>query len=1050
MHSAGAELKVDRRTAAKVAAQVRDRLPHHVPGWKPHEKGPAEALIRIFGRFCELIINRLNQAPEKNFLAFLDLLGASPLPPQPARVPLTFYLAQKAEGATVPERTQVAAPPAAGEKDPVIFETEQELQVTAANLDSLYVKDPIHDTYTDGSKLLPSAAPSTGQAAVEPSLLSAFRGDKPIPHILYLGLKLPSPCPTLKQVRLGFGIEGGPAASAAGRSVAWEAVQKAPPPPAAGASPSTVPEDERFTVIPLKPSSDTTADLTKNGDVVFDNFVPVPEVEVNGVQSQWLRCRFLTPPEKETHLPAAAPAPESRTLKSVSVHIEIERSGLQIEQAFANAVAIDLSKEFLPFGVRPKLGDTFYLASAEAFSLANSTVTLHFDLVNPASRTTEPSIPAAQPRGIKLVWEFWDGQAWARLGTSQPKGVTGIHDVAAGFSDDTEAISETGDVTFKFPSVPQQTIVNGQKNRWVRVRIAGGDYGEEAHLERDPAKWDKDNPAKMVVPATLAPPIVAAANVHYVLASDSVPEAVLSYEDFRYITAPAARPGLRLLQPIDGTGPALYLGFNEPASQSLASSNLTVYFGLANAPGSKVTSSPLPLNLKAVLWEYWSGISQRWTQFTVRDGTNGFRGSGTIPFLTPPDFLPREEFGRERHWLRVVRSDNTSDFDPTLASVLLNTTMAVQAVTVANEVLGSSNGKPDQIFHTIHSPVLEGQILQVLEPTMPSVEATELIKGEEGEDAVSPLMNPFSKREEIWVRWHLVDKFDASGPQNRHYFLNRLTGEVKFGDGEHGRIPPALAGNVRMKYYRSGGGTRGNQPPNSIKQLRTTIPFIERAENLVGASGGADAESRSALLDRAPRGVRHGRRAVTAEDFEDLTFLASPAAGRVRCVPLRDLAADPDAERQVPGVISLIVVPRSSDPKPLPSLELCDRIRDFLDGHRLLTADLVLVSPDYVAIRVETELAVTDPNSASDVERAASHELRRFLHPLTGGTGSGWDFGQLPAESDLYARLEGVRGVSHVRRLTIVRIPDRPGGEATSRFLICSGDPHKVTVTLEE
>jgi hypothetical protein len=1033
---------VDSRTAADLAAHVRELLPQYVPGWRKNK--PGEALIRVFARFGEIIVDRLNQAPEKNLLAFLDLLGATPLPPQPARVPLTFYLAQKAGGATVPKHTQVAAPPAPGEKDPVIFETEQELQVTAANLDSLFVKDPIRDTYTDGRQLLSLALPPSGQMAAAPTPLSAFRGDKPIPHILYLGLRLPSPCPALKELRLSFGLEGPATASAAGRSAVWEAVQKVLPPPAVGAAPSAIPEDERFTVVPLEPSSDGTADLTKSGQVVFENFAPVPEVEVNGIRSQWLRGRFLAPPAKKTDLPAASAASESRILKSVSVHIEIERAGLHLDRAFANAVPVELTKEFFPFGGRPKLGDTLYLASREAFSLTNSVVTLHFELLNPASGTGEPSIPAAQPRATKLIWEFWDGETWARLGTTESERMVRIRDEATNFSDTTKAFSETGDVSFKFPSLPKPTTVNGQENYWVRARIAGGDYGAEAHWVQDPAK------GVVVVSATLAPPILATSAVNYVLASDSTPEAILSYEDFRYTPAPADAQGLKLLQPTEGSGPALYLGFAAPPAQSLASSTLTVYFGLASSPAGKAASPPSPSGPAALAWEYWNGFTQTWKNFAVHDDTNGFRGSAAIPFLAPAGFSTGKEFGRERYWLRALKADKAGDFDPVLGRVLLNTTMAVQAATVAGEVLGSSNGKPDQTFRTVRAPVLEGQTLEVLAPTMPSAEAAELIRSEEGEDAVSRSLHPFSGREEIWVRWHSVDNFYASGPQSRHYVLNRLNGEVKFGDGEHGRIPPAFKGNIRMTRYRSGGGTQGNKPPGLIAQLRTTIPYVERAANLEAASGGADAETRSALLDRAPRAIRHRRRSVTAEDFEDMAFLASPAVGRARCVPLCDLAADPGAERQVPGVVSLIVVPRSTDPKPLPSLELCDRIRSFLDDHRLLTTDLVLVAAEYVAIRVETELAVTDPNTAGDVERTATDELRRFLHPLTGGSGGGWDFGRLPTESDLYALLEGIGGVSHVRQLTTVQIPDRPGAEMTSRFLIYSDDEHKVTVTLEE
>lgn len=579
-------LLVDKRNAAEVAAQVRDRLPHYVPGWKTREKGPGEALVRIFGRFCEIVIDRLNQAPEKNFLAFLDFLGASPLPPQPARAPLTFYLAQKAKGATVPARTQVAAAPAPGQQEPVIFETEQELQVTATNLDSLLIRDPIRDAYTDGSQILSRPLPVPDQIAVERKPLPAFRGEKPIPHILYVALRLPSPCPVFKKLRLTFGIDESAPASAPGRSVVWEAIQGVLPLPASGAPPSFVPEDERYTVIPLKPSSDATADLTRGGDVVFESFAPVPETEINGVRSRWLRCRFLAPNSKRD-LPAAPPGTESRTLKSVNVHYEIERAALRIDRAFANAVPVDLTKEFFPFGVRPKLGDTLYLASREAFSSTNAVVTLHFELLNPASETSQPPILAARPRAAKLIWEFWDGRTWARLGTGKSEPSAQIPDETTNFSDSTEALSDTGDVSFRFPSLPHPGTVNGQTNYWVRVRIAGGDYGAEAHWEQDPDK------GFVVVPATIAPPILSAATVNYVLATDSTPEAILSYEDFRY--TPVSSQGLKLFQPSDETHPALYLGFTPLPGQSLGSATLTVYFGLAESPAARRLLLPRPI-----------------------------------------------------------------------------------------------------------------------------------------------------------------------------------------------------------------------------------------------------------------------------------------------------------------------------------------------------------------------------------------------------------------------------------------------------------------------
>jgi hypothetical protein len=139
---------IDRRTAKVIAGQLYGLLKLYAPEWKgagePGDFG--NALVQIFARYGEIVIERLNRAPEKNLLAYLDMLGASLQPPQPARVPLAFALASGSTAdAVVPAGTQAAAPPAEGEIAPVIFETERELVVVAATLDKIFVREVVFD-----------------------------------------------------------------------------------------------------------------------------------------------------------------------------------------------------------------------------------------------------------------------------------------------------------------------------------------------------------------------------------------------------------------------------------------------------------------------------------------------------------------------------------------------------------------------------------------------------------------------------------------------------------------------------------------------------------------------------------------------------------------------------------------------------------------------------------------------------------------------------------------------------------------------------------------
>ena len=171
---------IDKRSYANLVAQST-QLAGQFSGWQPMSGGqpdPGLALIGVFGRFAELLIERLNRAPDKNYLAFLNLIGASPLPPRAARVPLTFHLATSSPvEALVPAGTLAAAPAADTDQGEVVFETERPLAITQAQLLAAYVSDTENDTY---SKRIDEA---TGQTDAP---FAVFVGDQPSPHQLYL------------------------------------------------------------------------------------------------------------------------------------------------------------------------------------------------------------------------------------------------------------------------------------------------------------------------------------------------------------------------------------------------------------------------------------------------------------------------------------------------------------------------------------------------------------------------------------------------------------------------------------------------------------------------------------------------------------------------------------------------------------------------------------------------------------------------------------------------------------------------------------------------
>ena len=171
--------KIDQRSYKDIVAYT-EACAKAFTDWRPlaDEKPDAgRSLIRIFGHLATIVGDRLNQVPDKNFLAFLDLIGTSIGPPRPARVPLTFYLATGSTEALVPAQTEVAAPPTEGEEEEVIFETERDLVLTNVQLQAVFVREPEQDRYSDRTKQ------ATGQ---EDAAFLTFAGDQPIEHSLHL------------------------------------------------------------------------------------------------------------------------------------------------------------------------------------------------------------------------------------------------------------------------------------------------------------------------------------------------------------------------------------------------------------------------------------------------------------------------------------------------------------------------------------------------------------------------------------------------------------------------------------------------------------------------------------------------------------------------------------------------------------------------------------------------------------------------------------------------------------------------------------------------
>lgn len=942
------------------------------------------ALIAVFAGMAEQVLDRLNAVPERDFLAFLELLGVEPLPARAARVPLTFSPPAGSAGAGfVPAGTPVSSPPGQG-PSPVRFFTDRDLMVVPGALAAAVVSEPAADRRADAT---------AGATGAIPDAWPAFTGDSLVEHALYLAhdgfATLPRPR------TLGVTIDTPDAFGALPLEWdRWDGSAWRPVPPGG------------------PPASTGTAWSVSLGDVEQ----PEP-VEVAGRSARWLRARLRQ---------AIGTVPEAArvAVAGVTVTAELDAPPAAPTAAFSGAVRVDLTGDVHPFGEQPRFTDSFTIGS-DVFGRAGAAATV--DVTISAGLASRP----AASGDLVLVWEVGGADGWVQVGRSGP-GAGPSADV-----DGTAGLTRDGQVRFPVPPTGGPLLLNGVLGWWLRVRIAGGDYGRPASYRpsSDPQR------APELVPASFAPPAVSGLQVSWRFSGREPAQGVVTVNGDETTDRTGATAPYPPFRPPSEDRPALHLGFDRP----FPNRPVLLHVQVEPAPYDPDRAAPDAVPLT---WEYagptgWSGLG-------AVDETHGLTRSGPVGFIGPTDLVPTPLSGRTLCWLRVRPAVPGPAASPRLRRVLLNTVPATAAVPAADEVLGAGDASAGQQFRTTRTPVLAGERVEVM------------TAGE-------------------WHPWQRVPDFLASGPLDRHYVLDRDRGEVVFGDGRRGGVPPA--GSAVRATYRSGGGSTGNRPAGSLTQLEVALAGVDRVVNPEPATGGADAEPVERVRVRGPVALRHGGRAVAAEDYRDLAAAASPDVARALAVPspvnpldvawIQPVPVDAAAAGAAPtdgsvlctaspddvathrppsaGRVAVAVVPESGEARPAPSQQLLDDVGDELRLRCpavLGSSGLAVVGPEWVEVIVQVTVAATGLTAAQGLADAVTAALERFLHPLHGGPdGGGWQFGRVPHPSDLIAVVSAVPGADHVVRLALGENPSRSGLalEALARTLVWSGQ-HTVTV----
>ncbi|MEO7729584.1 MAG: hypothetical protein ABIY55_01325, partial [Kofleriaceae bacterium] len=568
--------KLDDRTFNDIVEEAISMIPRYAPEWTNHNPSdPGITLIELAAWMTDLLIYRLNQVPDKNYVAFLNLLGIKLRAPRAARALVRFGLVEGSIKQRVPRGTQISTPQAT-EEHTVTFETARDAIVCLSRPDRCF--SYFDDSYSENSRFL-DPAPGTSDPPFE-----VFAGAQRIERYIYLSDPRFANTgeASLLRIYLGTPERGGRDLA---RLLEWEYWE------------GTRWKDLEPAMIEVD-----------RGEVAFLGPLRFEATPVNHIEGLWMRGRLAEVPID----------PSDTEIDTVRARVEVVGEGLLPTQAYANLdnnafLTLDLGKNLYPFGKEPKVDCILYLACDELLQTADAYISIEMLLAD-SSVIPRPN-PSEQ---LVLAFEYNDGKRWRHLGRSAPRGALPGSGDELGFHDDTKAMSQSGTVSFRRPKDMEALELNGIAKRWIRARIEKGDYGEQGTYTLENEKWifKDDRP--------LRPPALRSMTFRYREDYRDV-RYVLSFNDFQYTdVTEVARTEFTIFQPFQAKpedSPAMYLGFtakppNDPMGLYF---QLDEELGLGSLPTEEASIATNELSKyetmrklswesgQRVVWEYWDG-----------------------------------------------------------------------------------------------------------------------------------------------------------------------------------------------------------------------------------------------------------------------------------------------------------------------------------------------------------------------------------------------------------------------------------------------------------
>lgn len=325
-----------------------------------------------------------------------------------------------------------------------------------------------------------------------------------------------------------------------------------------------------------------------------------------------------------------------------------------------------------------------------------------------------------------------------------------------------------------------------------------------------------------------------------------------------------------------------------------------------------------------------------------------------------------------------MRTDNNETFTTTTAGVIgvgetYCDVSAKQWESVLNVALGNSSGLADQEF-ILEEDVADGSVTFAVNAVNYSPQDTLALSFSDSEHFVAGLGTDTKMR-------------------------------ILCGDGVSGNIPPV--GQAMTTSYYITLGDMGNVGAGKINQFISviTVPGAEvlTLTNALASTGGASYENLDKLRKRVPYSIRTKYRAVTPQDFIDVTEIY---AG----VEKAGVTFDCDVDKYV----HVYIVPDGGGQASTP---LISDVTDYLNLRKIITSVIQVQSAGVVAVKLVANVYALPGYSNSALQSDVEDALVEF------GESENQDINGSGVIGDFYEAIEAVRGVKNSDISLILSVP---------------------------